>query len=442
MILFWILAALLTAGALCFVLPPLLRRTNREAVAIQLLNIAVFRDQLLELDADRRSGTLSEAQYERARLELERRLLEDVSGEGSAQAPTAGSITASISGNIARPSDASSESTGTPIPPPVNRLPAVLAAVIVPVLAVGLYFAVGMPRALISVAVPTDAKQGVTPAQIEAMVAKLAERMRANPEDPQGWAMLAKSYGVLGRFEDAAGAYSKALERAPNNPDWLADYADLLGLARGQSLEGEPAALVMRALKIDPNHVKALALAGTVAFDRKDYPNAIMYWERMAAQLPPDSETARGVQASISEARGLAGASGGKTADKVVTAQGAASGVTGIVTLAPQLAVKAAPDATVFIFARAVDGARMPLAIIRKKVSDLPLSFTLDDSLAMSPATRLSGAPKVIIGARISKSGEALPQAGDLEGFSAVVGNTDKAVAVLIDREVVIKSPP
>lgn len=425
MTIFWMVAALLIMVALIFVLPPLCRRRNPAGVAGQALqannalNVAVYRDQQQELEADRNAGTLSDAQYQHARIELERRLLDDV-------VPSATAVSA----------------------PPASRLPAVLVGMAVPLLAVGLYFAVGTPRALVPLAVPphgsADSGKGPSAEQIEAMVAKLAERMKQNPEDPQGWAMLARSYAVMGRYEDAAAAYGKAVERVPNNAHLLADYADALAMARGQNLQGEPEALIMRALKIDPHHVKSLALAGTIAFDKKNYAVALKYWEKLATLVPLDSEMARNVQASIAEARTLAGAgapklavvAGKQPAPAPAPAASANKGVSGTVTLAPALAAKVAPNDTLFIFARAAEGPRMPLAILRKKASDLPLTFTLDDSMAMNPSARLSSAPQVIIGARISKSGNAMPQPGDLQGATKAVNNSAKNITLSIDTEV------
>ena len=428
MTVFWIVAAILIVVALLFVLPPLWwsNKTSNAAASVantnSALNVAVYRDQQNELEADRRSGTLSDEQYERARMELERRLLDDV---GATATPAATR--------------------------PASRAPAVIVGVAVPLLAVGLYFAVGSPRALAPVApLPqhgTSGANGKGPSaeQVEAMVAKLAERMKQNPDDPQGWAMLGRSYAVMNRYEDSAAAYAKAVERVPENPHLLADYADALAMARGQSLLGEPEALIMRALKIDPNHVKSLALAGTIAFDKKDFNTAIKHWEKMATLVPPDTEMARNVQGSIAEARSLAGGGAAKapvvekpaerSAEKTA-AISTAAGVSGNVTLAPALAAKVAPGDTLFIFARAAEGPRMPLAILRKKASELPLSFALDDSMAMNPAAKLSGAPKVIIGARISKSGNAMPQPGDLQGVSKAVGNSGKNISIVIDTEV------
>lgn len=419
---FWILAALLAAAALAFVLPPLLRRGGppaSAAAANRELNVAVYQDQQRELEADRRAGTLTAEQYERARRELEQRLLEDVTTES----PAASGATR-----------------------PAGRAAALMVGLAIPVVTAGLYFVVGTPRALSPAPLPAHGGQSVTAEQVEAMVAKLAERMKQNPDDPQGWAMLGRSYAVMGRFEDAATAYGKAVQRVPDNPQLLADYADALAMARGQNLQGEPEALVMRALKIDPNHAKSLALAGTIAFEKKDYAAAITYWERLAAGVPPDSEAARDVQASIADARGLMAGNTKAAPDKADAAEkagkggtdnkAAAGGVSGTVTLAPALAKKAAPGDTVFIFARAAEGPRMPLAILRKKVSDLPMAFTLDDSTAMSPQSRLSGVPRVIIGARISKSGDASPRPGDLQGFSPPLQNTAKDVKLVIDAEV------
>lgn len=404
---FWLYAALLIVAALSFVLPPLLRAREKSSVAAERLNVTVYRDQLRELDADRAAGTLDDAHYQRARLELERRLLEEVDAS-AAPAPAA----------HAR-----------------SRLTAVLLGLAVPVLAVGLYFVVGNPRALSPVALPTDPSKGVTREQVEAMVSKLAERMKQNPEDAQGWAMLGKSYAAMGRLDDAVAAYANAEKRVPDNPHLLADYADTLAMQQGQNLKGAPEALIARALKIDPNHVKSLALAGTIAFEKNDYPGAVRHWEKLLTQLPPDSDIARGVQSSIAEARDLGAKAGGLSKPSAA----GNSGISGTVSLAPALAAKAAPGDTVFVFARAAasdGGSRMPLAIVRKKVSDLPAKFALDDSMAMSPGAKLSGAPQVIVGARVSKSGDAMPRPGDLQGVSKPVNNNAQHLMLVIDTEV------
>jgi cytochrome c-type biogenesis protein CcmH len=231
------------------------------------------------------------------------------------------------------------------------------------------------------------------------MVERLALRLAQNPDDAEGWAMLARSYNVLGRYQDASLAYGKAVARIPGNASLLADYADALAMARGRRLQGEPEALIQRALAANPKHIKSLALAGSVAFEKRDYAGALSYWERITQLVPPDSDVARSIGGSIKEARTLAGAPAAPVmAAASQPAADAARGVSGIVQLAPALAGKVAPDDTVFIFARAAEGPRMPLAVLRKKASELPITFTLDDSLAMTPQARLSGVPQIIVG--------------------------------------------
>jgi cytochrome c-type biogenesis protein CcmH len=354
----------------------------------------VHRDQLRELDADRDSGKLAPDDYERSRRELEKRLLDDVDGTASRER---------IAGGRG------------------GHRPAAIAGALVPVLAIAIYFAVGNPGAIGF----KGEEHAVGMAQIEAMVQRLAERQAQNPDDVEGWKMLGKSYSVLGRFAEAANAYSKAAIRAPRDPQLLADLADALAMARGQSMAGEPEELVLRALQIDPKNLKALALAGTAAFERRDFRSAARFWERMLPLVEAGSEDARTIQANIDEARkGLSA----KTAP--------AKGVQGTVRLSPKLASRASPDDTVFIFARAAQGPPMPLAVVRKRVRDLPASFALDDSMAMAAGMKLSGHPKVIIGARISKSGNATPQPGDLQGLSGTVQNTAQGVTVTIDTEI------
>jgi cytochrome c-type biogenesis protein CcmH len=239
--------------------------------------------------------------------------------------------------------------------------------------------------------------------------------------------MLARSYSVLGRHADALKAYEKASNLRKDDPTLLADYADSLAVNNNSNLEGEPMKLVDRALHLDPKSLKALYLAGTYAFNKKDYTSAITFWEKLVQVGPPGNVFANQVEPAIVEARNLAGlppaAKPLDAAPKAGAAPAAAANATvsGTVTLSAALAKQAQPEDTVFVFARAAEGSRMPLAIMRKQVKDLPITFTLNDSMAMSPATALSTASKVIVGARVSKSGNAMPQPGDLSGQSAPV---------------------
>ena len=308
-----------------------------------------------------------------------------------------------------------------------------LSSFVVVLLAAG-YLLVGAPLAL-DPSVRTAASNSgaeITFEQIESMTQKLADRLKQQPDDVKGWTMLGRSYAVMGRHADAVPAFKQALALTPDDPNLLADYADALAVVNGRKLDGEPSKLIARALEIDPNNLKALSLAGTAAFLRKDFAGALRHWEKLA-QVAPDSDFARQIQGGIDEARRLAGAPAAGTQPQAPgTAAKPAASVSGTVTLSKQLAGKAAPDDTVFVFARAAEGSRVPLAILRKQVKDLPLKFTLDDSMAMSPAAKLSGSPKVIVGARVSKSGGALAQPGDLQGLSAPVdvGSTGLAIEI------------
>jgi cytochrome c-type biogenesis protein CcmH len=260
-------------------------------------------------------------------------------------------------------------------------------------------------------------------AQLEAMVARLAAKLRENPDDAEGWKLLGRSYSVMGRFPEAVDAYAKAAQRAPRDAQLLADFADVLAMARGQRLEGEPARLVERALEIDPKNLKALALAGTAAYERQDYAGAATLWGRMLPLVPPDSEDARMIAGNVEEAKKLAGI-------------GAHPGVRGTVRLAPALAKQVKPNDIVFVFARAAEGPPMPLAVLRAKAAELPLAFNLNDSMAMAQGLTVSAHPRVVVTARVSKSGSAKPTPGDLQGASAPVANDASDVRVLIDTVV------
>jgi cytochrome c-type biogenesis protein CcmH len=251
--------------------------------------------------------------------------------------------------------------------------------------------------------------------------------------------MLGRSYRVLGRNTEAAQAYAKAERVVAADPRLLVDYAESLALAHDGNLQGKPAELVARALELDPGHPLALMLSGAVAFQREDYAGAIRQWEKVQTLLAPGSEEARAVGDSIAKARELAAAQpAAKPAAKAPggVASGSPARIAGTVSLAPALAATAAPTDTVFIFARAVGGPPAPLAVLRRQVKDLPVKFTLDDSMAMAPNLKLSGFAEVVVSARVSRSGNATPQSGDLQGLSKPVKVGATGVSVVIDTAV------
>jgi len=409
---FLIGAGLLLVAALALLLPPLLRkdRSKNAAISQDDVNLAIVRDQIAELDADLAARNLDPAQHERARKELEKRLLSDVSNPAPVTATKGGRITV------------------------------VLISVALPLLGIGLYLLLGNPKATTLQNAPeapmaaTKNPHAVTPDQIEGMVAKLAARLETTPDDAQGWSMLAQSYAVMGRYQDAAKAYARLVKLVPDNAQLLADQADVLAMVQQGSFDGEPAKLVARALALDPNNVKALALAGSAAFDKQDYAGALTHWRRMQSQLPADSEMAQSLAASILEAQKLAGGStpprpqmGTPTAPQKTpppVAQAPATGkpvISGQVDIDPALKGQVAATDTVFVFVRAAEGPRMPLAALRKQVRDLPIEFSFDDAASLSADKTLSSVPKLLVLARISKSGDAIAKPGDIEVASDVL---------------------
>lgn len=395
--------------------------------------IEELKQRLRELDARVPAGAQPDDATRDERARLERELVQAVMQAGPEPSP----------GQAAAPATA-------PATPPraSKRLLAGLAALVV-VVAIGGYLWKGQPGALTgnppSAAAPAAGSQEE---QIAAMVGKLENRLKEQPDDAQGWSMLGRSYSVLGRYADAVNAFKKVIELQPKDAQAHADQADALAMAHGRQLAGEPEKLINKALELDPKNLKALALAGTIAFDRGDFATAVRHWEAAIVAGESDSELVRNLQAGVAEARSRGGLppSAGATASAPALAQApkatdapAAAGtaqVSGRVTLAPALRARAAPDDTVFIFARAVDGPRVPLAALRKQVKDLPFDFVLDDSMAMNAAMRLSSATQVIVSARVSKSGNAVAQAGDLQGASPAVRVGTKALMIEIGEEV------
>ena len=483
MSLFWVLATSLMVLALALLLPSLLR--NRRVARDQFggatqagyagpANLAILREQLAQIDAELATGSITPAQHAQVKTEIERRALdEDAGAESAAQGPPqhpAARVSAS------RPAGAAAAQAQVMASRATRT--AVLVGLGVPLLALGLYGILGTPQAVMASRDATGKPGGeVTQAQVEVMVAQLAQRLENapadQPADPKGWEMLARTYAAMQRFPEADKAYARATALAPNNAQLLADHADVLAMLQGQSAIGAPEKLIERALKIDPKNLKALALAGSIAFERKDFSAATNYWAQARQLAPPGSEFAKGLDRSLEAAQaagsgprqatanpaanattrtaGSTGRAAGSAPDgpDVAAKQEAAvpiggtrastsiastpSSITGVVSLSPALATKVAPDDTVFIFARAAEGPRMPLAILRRKASELPISFTLDDSTAMSPEMKLSKFAQVVVGARISKSGNAMPQPGDLVGQAGPLKPSADKLGIMID---------
>ncbi len=424
MTLFWVVAACLVGAALLFVIPPLfMRREAAAELARSGMNISIYKNQLIELDIDLAAGDVDQVHYDKSRQEIERRLLEDTA--------------------VADKAAGSSGKT-------LNIATSVVLALAVPLVAVSIYLEIGSPGAIDPAAqLPQQAAAGPhsqnpaeMQAQIEGMVGKLAQRLQENPSDIEGWVMLGRSFSVLGRYDEAVAAYEKSIQFVGEDATLLTDYADAVAMANGESLEGKPTELLQKAIAIDPQNQKALWLLGTAHFERGDFVSAVNLWKRLQQLLPAGSEDAQAMAANIAEAEsyrqrqlnGEFGALPTATTEESAAAVPAttASGqiarqITGKISLSPALAAKVAPGDTLFIFAKAVSGPPMPLAIIRTQAGSLPLEFKLDESQAMMPNMSLANFDQVMVGARISKSGDAIAASGDLQGVSkgpVAVGTT------------------
>ena len=319
---------------------------------------------------------------------------------------------------------------------------------VVPVAAAVLYVLLGNPAAVNAPPGPAaraEQADAITDPQIVAMIDRLAEKMKANPEDPKGWMLLARSYFKMGRYDDSVAAFAEAAKRMPESAELLADQAEAIAMTQGQRLAGRPATLLARALVLSPDDPKTLAMSGAVAAERGDIDGAIKLYRRLKTLVPPNSEDAQQVDQVLAELETIRKSApvqvGAATAPKngapsAVAPGAATTGVSGRVEIDPKLAAKVAPGDTLFIFARNPEGSRMPLAILKGTASELPKSFKLTDANAMSPSQTISQAKSVVVEARISKSGNATPQSGDLRGVTAPMAPGADNVRIVIDQVV------
>ncbi|MDM0076197.1 c-type cytochrome biogenesis protein CcmI [Variovorax sp. J2P1-59] len=400
----WLAAVALLVLALLFVVPPLLRASAARPLAQGDTVRRLHADQLARIEKDFESHALSAQDRAQAIDELQRQVLD----EASPSAPR----------------------TGLASRPWMGWGVAGILSVGLPATALLLYLQVGNPMAAASQMLAAERSgshegEGV---EVESMIGRLAARLRTQPDDVEGWIVLARSYEYLQRYDDAVVAYQKAMALAPNQPQLLADYADALASARDGDLGGPAQAAIDAALAIDPDHPKALALAGMAAFKRGDLPQARQRWEHVLALLPPDSEAARKIGANLAEL----GATKQPAAPRVVEA--ARQRVAGTVSVAAALREKTSPQDTVFVLARSAATGRMPVAVLRLQVKDLPARFVLDDSLAMSPEFPISRFDAVTIEVRVTRSGQAASQPGDLTGSVADVPLGQDAVTLEADK--------
>jgi cytochrome c-type biogenesis protein CcmH len=423
---FWLIASAMTVAVLGLLLQPLLRRTAA-ATREHEKTLPVYRQQFAELEQDRTSGLLTEEQFRLARQELERRLL-DETGAMETGLPTAGRLA-----NV--------------------KLVALVLALLIPTASGALYWTLGNPAAMThpnvsAMSSPEGSDEARQMAEgLNVLIERLKKKLEENPNDAIGWALLARSYMATERYAEAVPIFEKAVKLNTNDANLLADYADALGVHQGRKLEGKPESLIQKALKIDPNNVKALMLAGTLAFNRQNFAQAVKDWEQARANLPADSdpESSEQLTASIAEAKRRMG-----DGQLMLTANpplstpakpaapskaGPSRAITGKVVLGPNLVGKGSATDALFVFAREINGPPMPVSIVRATKKDLPFTFRLDDSTSPMPSRKLSDVGTVVIVARLSKSGKAMPESGDLEGTSQPVKPGTEGVTVVIDHE-------
>ena len=395
---FWVLAALMVGVALLAVLYPLLKRSppaDDEAG----YRYAAYRAELSELEGDTESGVMDGALADAARADLGRELLE-------------------------------AERTTAPAPPrpaPGRRwILSLVIAVLLPALSLLAYVHLGDPAWL-----KGESQTAQMHTDVEQMVESLRARLEKDPHDRDGWMMLARSYMVLGRYQDAVNAMERLHRFAGDDPAILIRFADALAMANGGRIGDRARAMVEKVLKEDPHNTNALMLAGMAAAQHGEASKATDYWRRMLPDLPPSSQMVQRVRSLIAQAESNAG-----SAAAAAPAPAAAHASISVhVELAANLHPD--PDATVFIVAKAPNGPPMPLAVVRRKVSDLPLNLTLNDSSAMSPAARISDFSTVDLSARVSKSGRAMRQPGDLIGEVAGVKVANSTpITITIDKQI------
>lgn len=429
---FIILAALLVAAAILIMAVPLLRRAPDAASSAagasqrREANLAILRDQLAELENERREGTLSDADFEQAKGELQRRLLEETQAEETqaeaVQSPEASTASAHAAG----------------------RKSALAVLLALPIAIAAAYAVLGEPRALNPQMTQPASK--VSEQQMLALVDQLAERLKAKPDDLEGWVTLARSYKTLGRYTEAASAYARGGRLVEDSASLLADYAETLGQIAGGSLLGRPQELIAQALKINPDEPQALFLAGAAASEERQFGAAADYWERLLSQMDPNGEETRALADAAAKAREIArhGASAGaamatngagkaEAAGKGKTAA-SNSAIAGEVKLAPALAARVKPDDVIFVFARAENGERRPLAALRGNAAELPLHFRLDDAATLPGGRKLSEVETVVVEARIARAGIAQSSSGDLYGRLTGVRPGSRGLQVLIDQ--------
>ena len=408
---FWLLVTVMSGLALWIIVPPLLKQEKAEDSELDGENIAIAKQRLAELKAQLQVEAISESQYQEQYSELEMVLNDDL-----------GLSTQNNKG----------KANGRWIIVPV--------AAGIPILAASLYMSLGNFAAIeISETIPSPSSQSQKIPDVNAMVTGLAERLKQQPDDAEGWVMLGRSYKYLKQFQKASDAFAQAHRLLGDQTDLLLQYADAQAMANGGRLAGKPTELIFKAVKQSPDHQTGLWLAGMAKAESGAYSEALQYWQRLKKILPADSESYQELMGLIANVQAQSPGSEVTKSEEITSAEVAIKNVEVQVKvgLSQDIKGKTKPEHTVFIYAQAMNGPKMPLAIVREQVKNLPITVVLSDQQAMSPMMKLSSFDKVKLIARISKTGSAMPQKTDLIGEIGPVSTTDnKLVEIEISREI------
>ncbi|WP_299872094.1 c-type cytochrome biogenesis protein CcmI [uncultured Cocleimonas sp.] len=428
---FWIICTILVLIAFAFVFPSL-RKNHVDQDASKQQNIFIAQEQLADLESRFENAEIDEESYQSTRDELEQSLYDDLKQSDLLFESTQGKNSQTKSSLV---------SMG-------------FILLLIPVIAFPVYYktgnmvftknvdAVEAVRVERDKAVPKNADG--TP-DIETMVAGLQQKMEKNPENAKGWYMLGRSYMVLERYTDAAKSFERAYKLMPDSANVMLSLADSLSMSQQGSLIGRPGKLVNDALKIEPENVTALWLSGMSARQNGDYQGAIAQWNKVLPLIQEAPKQVVQLNSLISEARGKLPTDQQNTqaepmtpsATQVATDDKPAAEIKVMVSLSDELKAKASPDDLVFIYAKAMSGPPMPLAAVRKQVKDLPIEVALNDAMAMMPNLKMSAFDTVVVGARVSKTGQPIGQNGDLFAEKRSIKSGEK-VSIEIN-EVLVK---
>ncbi|ANJ00789.1 c-type cytochrome biogenesis protein CcmI [Polynucleobacter wuianus] len=394
---FFIPAFLLLVLVLLLVLRPFIFSGKNEGTSRRQMNAAIYREELEKLAAERDAGAIDIQEYEMSHAEMRQRLFQDTNEEDDK----------AVMGS--------------------TKKVVISLCVFVVLISSGLYLFLGD---VVRVAQNSE-QRPMTQASVEKMVADFALKMEKDPDNLKGWAMLGRSYRILGRNEDAAKAYGRAGSFISNDPELLAEYADTLIATANGSFAGKPLQLINQSLKLDPNNLLALWLSGSASFSGGNYKAAVQTWQKLAKQLPPGSEEVRAIEGSIAEARSKGGLA--NTNDATNTAVASGKGVSGKIELSLELKAKVKSGDVVMVIARQ-PGERMPVAVLKVPVTQFPMNFALTDAQAMNPSAPISKLAEVSIEVRISKTGMAKAETGDLISAVQTVKVGSNQVKLLVDQ--------